>query len=94
MHSKTITYMSVFAAVLVAAYVAFVGVAVWYAALTNERLAAVRALETDVSVLETNYYSALSHLGSLDVAAKGYATPLQVEYVSLSGEPTLTRANR
>lgn len=94
MPDRTITILAATSGVLFAAYVALVGVTVYFATIRTELSLSVRDLESEVAALETEYYNAISELSVTDTALLGFVTPSEVDYVAQGGEPALTRAER
>ncbi|MCI0597601.1 hypothetical protein L0Y34_00790 [Candidatus Parcubacteria bacterium] len=92
MPSTTIHFLSVACAALFVAYVALFATTIFFATLTTERSALVRELETRVASLETEYFSTIAQLSTIDLLSSGYVTPTAVEYVSRGKGPSVTRA--
>lgn len=95
MSSRTLIFsLSCTAGILVALYVVVVAMTMYFASVRTELSAASRELESEIAVLETKYYDAISRISSTDTLSEGYVTPIAVEYVAKGKEPTLTRADQ
>ncbi len=94
MPKHTITILGTTTLVLFAGYVALVATAIYFATLRTDLASEVGVLESEVAMLETHYYDAISRLGAADVYAQGFIIPREVSYIAPGGaEPVLTRAN-
>lgn len=90
----TITALSVVTLALFAGYVALVATTIYFASLRTDLVSKVGILESEVAVLETHYYDAISRLGATNVFAEGFVTPKTVSYITQNlTEPVLTRAS-
>jgi hypothetical protein len=94
MPNRAITYLGATASVLFITYMMLVAATIYFASVRTEVGASVRALESEVAALETDYYDTISKISAADVAVYGYVTPNEVQYVARGGEPTLTRADQ
>lgn len=94
MPSRTIHYLSIGCVALVAAYLALIAATLYFASIRSGLSADIRAGESAVATLETEYYDAIAHLSVDTYSTAGFVSPLAVEYVSEGGETAVTRADR
>lgn len=94
MPSRTLHLLSLGCVALVAAYLALIATTLYFASVRSSLTADIRAQESAVAALETEYYDAIARLSVDTYSAAGFVSPVAVEYVSEGGETAVTRADR
>lgn len=90
MSNRLVPILSLLCGVVCSAYIVLVIATIFFATWQTELSLSVRTTESRISVLETEYYDAITKLNTTNVASAGFIAPIQVEYVSASGKPTVT----
>ncbi len=90
--NRTLVYLSIACAALLATYVAIMVSTILFDALQTQLARNVQNTQMEITRLETAYYAAISELDDMDPHTLGYVTPRSVEYVTATRVPGLSFA--
>ncbi|MEK7511207.1 MAG: hypothetical protein AAB582_03150 [Patescibacteria group bacterium] len=91
MPSRTISVLSFALSILVFAYISLMVVTVSLAAWRTDLAAAVRDTESEIALLERDYYDSTRRIGATDPSALGLEKPRSITYAAMVEAPTVTR---
>lgn len=92
MSNRLIPLLSISCSILIGVYLVLVATTIFFAAWETKLSASVRASESRIVALETEYYAAIDAINTTNLASAGYTRPKSVEYVNQTGSPTVTFA--
>lgn len=93
MPKNAVAVLSLSCGATLTAYIALIIATVFFASLQTGFAHEAREAESRIAALETEYYDAIDRLSGADLALRGLHEPRRVEYVSLGGAPSFTRAD-
>ena len=82
MPDRLIPMLSISCGALTTLYVVLVVTTVFFAAWQTQAVSSVRATESAIGNLESNYYTSINKISTLNPATLGFVSPNQVEYVT------------
>ncbi len=82
MPNRIIPLLGISCGALTTLYVGLVVTTIFFAAWQTNAMSSVRNTESAIGNLESNYYSAINRISSLNPSTLGFVSPARVEYVS------------
>ncbi len=79
---RLIPVLSVSCGVLTVLYVTLVVTTIFFASWQSQAIGTIRTSESTIGNLESQYYSAINSVSSINPTALGFVAPTDVEYVA------------
>lgn len=87
-HDRLVPLLGTLCAVLAISYVSLMVTTIFFASWQSQAMNTIRTNESRIGNLESQYYSTINNVSSIDPSSLGFVAPTDVEYVAAANTPS------